>query len=66
MEVHLFLVIVFAVLGALWQKGYLGEWWGQLRNKAEQASHGGRPSARRACARCTGRGSQTRFRIARE
>jgi len=35
---YLFLAIVFAVLGALWQKGYLGEWWGQLRNKAEQAS----------------------------
>ncbi|MEZ5586869.1 MAG: hypothetical protein R3E46_07380 [Sedimenticolaceae bacterium] len=35
---YLFLVIVFVVLGALWQKGYLGEWWDQLRNKAEQAS----------------------------
>lgn len=35
---YLFLVIVFAVLGALWQKGYLGEWWSQLQHKAEQTT----------------------------
>ncbi|HOP17024.1 MAG TPA: hypothetical protein PLY75_11085 [Gammaproteobacteria bacterium] len=35
---YLFLVVVFAVLGALWQKGYLGEWWSQLQHKTEQAT----------------------------
>lgn len=35
---YLFVLVLFAILGGLWQQGYLGQWWSQLRQKAEQAS----------------------------
>jgi hypothetical protein len=35
---YLFVLILFAVLGALWEKGLLTQWWSQLRHKAEQTA----------------------------
>jgi hypothetical protein len=35
---YLFLLILFAVIGGLWQQGYIGQWWEALRSKAEQVA----------------------------
>ena len=37
-KLYLFVLLLFAVLGGLWQQGYLGQWWSQLRHKVEQVS----------------------------
>jgi hypothetical protein len=34
---YLFLVVLFALIGGLWQQGYIGQWWETLRGEAEQS-----------------------------
>ena len=35
---YLFVLILLAVFGALWQKGYVAKWWNAVQHKAEEAT----------------------------
>lgn len=42
-RLYLFLLVLFAVIGGLWQQGYVTQWWDAFRAKAEQAANGAQP-----------------------
>jgi hypothetical protein len=43
-RLYLFLLVLFAVIGGLWQQGYVTQWWEALRAKTEQAASEAQPA----------------------
>ena len=47
-KTYLFLLVLFAIVGGLWQKGYIHQWWAKMQHKGETTEQQAAPTVKDA------------------